>query len=192
MISDDEDNDDIDVVEDDATLNALNVELNTKGYIERGTVLSEERCQGAREYFKENANSREGRHLIDNGKRKMLVVDPNRTTDERMKQVIEDVKRHMFECFPKKYRSVESVIIKEIQLIMNQKGFDVDQDRHLDSFYDNLVMTVLLQTGHGDNQKKGTLTLMSPREYMNIYTLSDALKREHKITQEEWDVIIVS
>ena len=184
-----EDNDDDNVMEDDDTLNA---ELNSKGYIERGIVLSAERCEGAREYFKDNAESREGRHLIDNGFRQMLSVHPSRTTDKRMKQLIEDVKRHMLECFPKKYRSVESVIIKEIQLIMNQKGFDIDQDRHLDSFYDNLVMTVLLQTGHADNQKKGTLTLMSPREYMNIYTLSDALKREHKITQEEWEVMLLA
>ena len=73
---------------------------------------------------------------------------------------------------------------------MNQKGFDIDQHRHMDSFYDNLVLTVLLQTGRGDNEK-GTLTLMSPREYMNIFTLSEALKREHNITQEEWEKILV-
>ena len=184
--SEDEDND-INVVEDNDT---LDVKLNSKGYIDRGPVLSAERCEGAIEYFKENADGREGRHVIENGLRAMLSVDPNRTTDKRMKLVIEDVKRHMFESFPKKYQSIESVIIKEIQLIMNQKGFDVDQERHLDSFYDNLVMTVLLQTGH--NQKKGTLTLMSPREYMNMYTLSDALKREHKITQQEWDDMLVA
>ena len=65
--SDDEDNDEDSVVEDDDTLNA---ELNSKGYIERGIVLSAERCEGAREYFKENADSREGRHVIDNGFRK--------------------------------------------------------------------------------------------------------------------------
>ena len=97
--SDDDNNDEDSVVEDDDTLNA---ELNSKGYIERGTVLSAERCEGAREYFRENADSREGRHLIDNGFRKMLSVHPSRTTDKRMKLLIEDVKRHMFECFPKK------------------------------------------------------------------------------------------
>ena len=42
-----EDNDDDNVMEDDDTLNA---ELNSKGYIERGIVLSAERCEGACEF----------------------------------------------------------------------------------------------------------------------------------------------
>ena len=119
-----------DDVEDDGT---LNVDLNVKGYSERGIVLSEERCHGLREYFKETS-IRGGGHIIENGCRKMLAIDPHRNRDMRMKQVIEDVKRHMIQCFPKKYPNVDSVTIKEIQLIANQKGFDIDQHRHCDSF----------------------------------------------------------
>ena len=176
--------------DDDEDDDTLNVDLNVKGYSERGIVLSEERCHGLREYFKETS-IRDGGHIIENGCRKMLAIDPHRNPDMRMKQVIEDVKRHMIQCFPKKYPNVDSVTIKEIQLIANQKGFDIDQHRHCDSFYDNLVLTVLLQTGRADNQK-GTLTLMSPIEYTNIYRLSEALKREHNITQEEWDDMLVA
>jgi hypothetical protein len=184
-VSEVEENGDMNVDDEDA----LHVALNSHGYIERGIVLSPEKCKIACDYFKAATNKREGRHIIANGTRRMVTVDPSRTTDSGMLLIIDDVKRNMFECFPNQYRNVESVIIKEIQLIMNQKGFDLDQDEHLDSFYNNLVMTVLLQTGRGDNQK-GTLTIMSPKEYMDIYTLSDALKSEHNITQEAWDSML--
>ena len=105
---------------------ALHVALNSHGYIERGIVLSPEKCKIACDYFKAATNKREGRHIIANGTRRMVTVDPSRTTDSGMLLIIEDVKRHMFQCFPNQYRNVESVIIKEIQLIMNQKGLDFD------------------------------------------------------------------
>ena len=172
----------------------IDEELNSKGYLERGNVLSPINVKYACDYFKATSSrkkSLDSQHVIGNGTRASLAIDPSSTMDLGMQHVIQEVKEHMVQCFPKAYTNVESVMLEEIQMIMNQKGCTIDQDRHLDSFYDNLVMTVLLQTGHADGEN-GTLTLMSPREYMNMFTLSDALKRENNITQEEWGLMLVA
>ena len=111
---DDTENDDEDDASEDEESDD-DVELNAKGYLEMGIVLSQEACHGLREYFKETSNGREGRHLIGNGFRNMVAIDPYRTTDPRVKLAIGEAKQHMCEYFPKKYPNVESVIIKEIQ-----------------------------------------------------------------------------
>ena len=66
--------------------------VSKHGYVKRRNVLNPERCKYACDYFKAAANSRDGRHIITNGHRRMLTVDPSRTKDVGMLQIIEDVK----------------------------------------------------------------------------------------------------
>jgi hypothetical protein len=164
-------------------------ELRLVGWVLRKGVSSVSACKGVIEFFKEEARKPGGRHVITNGMRHMCPVDPSRCTDIRIMTVMEDAKRNLSSMLPNDYFNGEDVVLKEVQIIMNQEG-SLDQSRHSDSFHNNYVMTVLLQTGYSDS-RKGTLTLMSPQQYMDMYKLSEELKCKHNITQEEWESILV-
>jgi len=86
----------------------VDAELNSKGYLEVGVVLSQINVKYACNYFKETSsrNTSLGRGVIENGMRAMVSVDPSRTTDVGMQHVIQEVKEQMVQSFPNEQRLV--------------------------------------------------------------------------------------
>jgi hypothetical protein len=124
------------------------------------------------------------------GARVMTVLDPEKETDERVVRVLDEVYRRMRTCDPKKYDKEVPPGIKEIQLIMNPSN-DGDQEYHIDSFMNNDTLTILLSTGLDEKEDNGTLTMMHPGGYMDVFKLSELLKKTHNITQDEWETMLV-
>ena len=154
------------------------------GFAELGICLSDEMCTSLCRFFHEELGKPDSQHTVVNGNRRMLVVHPGRNKDVRIVNFMECVKKMMTE------KGYDDVSITEIQFLLNRKLFDTDQDRHIDSLMNNIVATFMLKTGYVDDQK-GTLTLMSPMEYEDLYELSPTLLKKHHITSDEWQMMLV-
>ena len=160
------------------------------GFAELGICVPLEMCESLCNFFNEELGKPDSRHTVVNGNRALLIVHPSTNKDPRMLDFIAWVSHMMTVRFPTEYLDIASVIITEIQFLLNRKGFDWDQDRHVDSLMNNLVATFMLQTGYPDDEN-GTLTLMSPSKYEDFYELSPELLKKHDITLEEWQKMLV-
>jgi len=154
------------------------------GFAELGVCLGDEMCTSLCRFFYEELGKPDSRHIVVNGNRHLLVVHPGTNKDKRIVNFMECVKKMMTE------KGYADVSITEIQFLLNRKLFDTDQDRHIDSLMNNIVATFMLQTGYVDDQK-GTLTLMSPSEYEDLYELSPKLLKKHDITSDAWQMMLV-
>ena len=129
--------------------------------------------------------------MLSNGDRIMTMFNPYTESDPRLIGVLHEVSTRMRTCDSPKYGKKESPVIKEIQLIMNQSNENADQAYHIDSFMNNRTVTILLSTGLDEKDEYGTLTMMHHGGYMDMFKLPAHLKNKHKITQDDWEVMLV-
>ena len=162
--------------------------LKEKGFVDVCEFISTESANNMRELFMERVATKQT-HILGNGRRVMIKVYPDTETDPRVKDVIDQIYNRMRTLFPKKYGKERSPRIKEIQLIMNQSNANVDQRFHIDSFMNNDTLTILLSTD--ENEENGTLTMMHPGGYMDVFMLPEHLKIKHDVTQDDWEVMLV-
>ena len=163
--------------------------LKERGYVDICDTIRIESARNMKALFMERVATRQT-HILGNGARLVIVLDPEKETDERVVCVLDEVYRRMRTCDPKKYDNDLSPRMKEIQLIMNPSE-NADQEYHIDSFMNNDTLTILLSTGLDEKEDNGTLTMMYPGRYMDVFKLPELLKKKHDVTQHEWEAMLV-
>ena len=162
--------------------------MNEKGYVDICDTIGTESARNMKTLFMERVTTQQT-HILRNGLRYMTMMDPEKETDPRVVRVVDEVYRRLRTCDPKKYDNEVSPRMKEIKLVMNPSN-DGDQQYHMDSCMNNDTLTILLSTGL-DEEDNGTLTMMHPGGYMDVFKLPELLKTKHNITQDEWEAMLV-